>query len=423
MKKILNPLLKFVIENKILLLVFLCELFLRIYQIDQKNPFGYDQVDNAWAAKNLIVNHEFPLVGMVAKGNSGIFIGPFYYYFVALFYWLYNLNPLALGAVAATTSVFNFWTIYIVIKKIFNQRVALIAVILNTFLMSAILFDRVQWPVNFIPGVSLLILYFLYRISSFGDVKKIIPLAVIVGLSFSLHFTSIFFPIIILLSLPFFPRSRGAIKYALLSLPLFLIWLIPNIIYQLGHGSANSSFTSYIATYYHGFHLRRALQLAGDGLIQFDHFAVWNQFLSFKFFAIPLFFLLYLYRSISRKKIVFCYLILLWFIIPWFSFATYSGEISDYYFSINRFIVLFIISYFIYRIWDIRSVLPKILVIIFFGYLIIENFGKFISYKTDSSLMKKEEAVLRKIRIGEEIKFQQGVPEAYIYYYLKKTGK
>ena len=54
--------------------------------MDQKNPFGYDQVDNAWAAKNIIINHWYPLVGMVAKANSGIYIGPVYYYLIAVFY-------------------------------------------------------------------------------------------------------------------------------------------------------------------------------------------------------------------------------------------------------------------------------------------------------------------------------------------------
>jgi 4-amino-4-deoxy-L-arabinose transferase-like glycosyltransferase len=404
----------------LILLVFLCELFLRAYQIDQKNPFGYDQVNNAWAAKNLIINHEFPLVGMAAKGNSGIFIGPFYYYLVALFYWLYDLNPFASGIIAVFTSIFTFWTIYFVTKKLFNVRVALIAIILNTFLMSGISFDRIQWPVNFIPGISLLIFYFLYRITANRDVKKIIPLAIILGLSFSVHFTSIFFPVIIFLSLPLFPRSKEMLKYTLLSLPFFLVYLIPNAIYQLGDKSANSNFVSYLNTYYHGFHLRRVLQLAGDGLIQFNSYAIWDKLTSFKFIAVPLFFLLFLYKSIDRRKLVFCYLISLWFMVPWLIFATYRGEISDYYFSINRFVALFIISYFIYRIWNIKNILPKILVIILFAYLIVVNFGKFISYKDNASLVKKEEEVLKKIKIGEEIKFQQGVPESYIYYYLKR---
>ncbi len=41
----------------ILVLIFLFHLFLRFYQLESKNPFGYDQVNYAWAAKNSIVDH------------------------------------------------------------------------------------------------------------------------------------------------------------------------------------------------------------------------------------------------------------------------------------------------------------------------------------------------------------------------------
>ena len=87
MKKI-KKYLKLLKNNKIILVIsaiFLLNLFTRTYQLDIKNPFGYDQVDNAWAAMNIIVNHKFPLVGMVAKANSGVYVGPLYYYIVSFF--------------------------------------------------------------------------------------------------------------------------------------------------------------------------------------------------------------------------------------------------------------------------------------------------------------------------------------------------
>ena len=54
---------KLLLKNKFLIIVFvifLFELFLRTYQLDLKNPFGYDQVDNAWVAKNLIEEGKLP---------------------------------------------------------------------------------------------------------------------------------------------------------------------------------------------------------------------------------------------------------------------------------------------------------------------------------------------------------------------------
>ena len=406
----------------IVLVIFLFELFLRFYQIDQKNPFGYDQVDNAWAAKNIIVNHWYPLVGMVAKGNSGIYIGPVYYYLISLVYWITNLNPIASGIFAGLTSIFTFWVIYYVTKKLFFKEAAIIAVFINTFIFPAIVFDRVQWPVNFIPSISFLIFYVLYRITQ-GDVKKIIVLALLVGFSFSIHFTAIFFPIIILLALPFFPRTRETLKYILISIPLFLVWLFPNIIYQLQQKSSDANFISYFRNYYHGFHLTRVMQLTGDALIQFNAYSFYDKITPLKVFALPVFLLLYLYKSLEKKKLVFCYLLLLWFIVPWFIFAVYSGEISDYYFSINRFLALLVVSYFFARLWTIKNIIPKIAVLIILAYIGITNFLNYLPYK-DTGLADREKTVMQAIDNGKRIEFQQGVPESYLYYYfMRQRGK
>lgn len=425
MKKNLSKLLKLVKKNKaitLVLVIFFFEIFLRFYQIDQKNPFGYDQVDNAWAAQNIIVHHHFPLVGMVAKGNSGIFLGPFYYYLISIAYWVTNLNPIASGIFAGLTSIFTFWVLFYTVRKLFSLDIALIAVFINTFILPAIIFDRVQWNVNFMPSISLLIFYFLYRVVT-SDGRKIIPLALILGFSFSIHFTAIFFLIMILLTLPFFPKNKKTLKYILLSVPLFLIFLVPNVISQLQQKSSGWGVISYIQAYYHGFHLRRVMQLTGDGLIQFNPYLFFDRLTQLKFVALPLFFIIFLYKSVSREKLIFCYLVLLWFIIPWLVFSTYSGEISDYYFSINRFIALFVISYFIFKIWSINNVLSKILVISFLAYLAISNFNNFLSYR-DNGIAQREKVVLNKIKNEEKIIFQWGVPESYLYYYfMRQQGK
>lgn len=398
--------------------IFLFELFLRFYDLNGKSPFGYDQVDNAWAAKNIVVNHWFPMVGMVAKGNSGIYIGPFYYYLISIVYWITNLNPIASGIFAGLTSIFTFWVIFYVAKKLFSIEVAIIAVFVNTFIIPAIIFDRVQWPVNLIPGISLLIFYVLYKIT-LGDVKKIILLALLVGFSFSVHFTSIFYPIIIILTLPFFPRNKETLKYILFALPLFLIWLVPNIIYQLQQKSSGSNFTSYFYNNFHGFHLKRVVQLAGDGIIQFNPYLFADKLTQLKFIAFPLFFVIYLYKSFSKEKLIFCYLILLWFLVPWLVFATYSGEITDYYFSFNRFLALMIIAYFFARVWMIKNIIPKAVVIAVLFFIAITNVIAYLPYK-DAGLSGREKKVLNTIRNGGKIQFQQGVPESYLYYYLMR---
>ncbi len=411
-----------ILKNKFLffaLIIFIFAFFLRAYQMDIKNPFGYDQVDNAWAAKNLIVNHKLPLVGMVAKADSGVYIGPAYYYLVAFFYWVFNLNPFASQILSLLSGIFNLLVIYFVVREISNKKVALIAVIINAFNFYAIIFDRIQWPVQLLPAVSFLSFLFLYKVV-LGNPKYLIPLAITVGVAFNLHFTAIFLLLIILLSLPIFPKTKETTKYILISLPLFLAWLIPNFLYMLVNKSSNAAAGSYFSSYYHGFHLRRMLQLSGDAFIQFDQYIFFNFLKPLKFIIFPLFIFVYLYKSLSLNNKKFIYLLVLWFIVPWIVFTTYSGEISDYYFSVNKFIVLFILSYIIYLCWNVRFFLVKLLVaVLLTGYSLI-GITTILQYKDPGSFLIHEQNALQKVNMGERIEFAVGVPESYLYYYYMR---
>ncbi len=187
-------------ELIIFLILFFVHLFLQFYQIETKNPFGWDQVDNAWAAQRIIENHEYPLAGMQAKLNSGIFIGPLYYYLAAFFYFLTYLDPIASGILAGVTSIFTFFVIYFITSKLFSKKIALIAVFIYTVSFYSILFDKTQWPVNFITSLSLIIFYSLFNVLN-GKIKYLLLLALALGFSFHIHFTSIFYIMIVLFSL------------------------------------------------------------------------------------------------------------------------------------------------------------------------------------------------------------------------------
>ena len=119
-----------------------------------------------------------------------------YYYFISFFYWIFNLNPVASQVVGVISNLFNFIVIAFVFRKLFSKEVAVIGLILNTFNFHVMIFESVQWPVQLLPGVSLIIFYLLYKVIT-GDIKKLLLLAVSVGVAFNLHFTAIFFPIII----------------------------------------------------------------------------------------------------------------------------------------------------------------------------------------------------------------------------------
>lgn len=407
--------------RKYLLVFAIFTLFfsLRAYGMDNKYVFGWDQVDNAWAAQGIIVNHEFPLVGMVAKQNTGFFIGPIYYYLVAFFYWITNLDPVASHYIALVSSVFTFFAIFYIGKKLFTFKVALFACFINVVAAAGFAFDAVQWPVSLLPGISLIIFYFLYKLLN-GEEKYIFFLAIIVGLAFHIHFTAIFFPIIIMLCLPFFPRTRKMVYYFLLSIPLFLIWFVPNLIYQLQNSSQLSNMSNYLNTYYHGLHLRRFIQLTGDGLIQFNPFLSFEILKPAKILIIPIFLLIFLKEKFSRTRTTMSYMILMFFLVPWLIFSTYRGEISDYYFSINRFIALLIISYLLLKLLSFKNLIVKVAVLIFIAYYSYFNLNITLSYNDEGGLRQRFDKVIPYVESGQKVEFQEGIPESYIYYYLMR---
>ena len=399
-------------------------MLLRFYDLDTRTPFGFDQVNNAWAAKNIIVNHEFPILGFQAKVNSGIYIGPYYYYLIAIVYFLTNLNPIASGVIAGITSIFTFFTLFYISKKLFFVNAALIAVFLNSVSFFAINFDRVQGAVNFIPSIALTIFFSLYKIIT-GNPKFILLLAFAFGFSLHIHVTAIYFPIIILLCLPFFPRTKEMLKYIFLSIPIFLFFLFPMVIAFLQNAGHASDAINYGNTYFHGFHLKRVMQLTNDAFIQFEPYFNYSNIIKYlKFILIPLFILMYLYKNISKDKLLFCYLVLLWFMIPWLVLSAYSGEISDYYYSANRFIALLIIAYLVSKTFQFRNIATKVTIISLLIFYMAFNLQKFFLSRVVDNLKDKADSVQRAIKEEREVGFYEGAPEPYLYYYyMRKKGK
>lgn len=403
----------------LLFVIFLVHIFFRFYGLENNSPFGWDQVDNAWAAKNIIVEHRLPLVGMVAKQNTGFYIGPIYYYFVAFFYWLFSLDPIASVFIAGVSSVISFFVLFFVVRKIFSEPIGLVAVFIHTVSFFVITSDRVQWPINLVAPTSLIIFYLLYKII-LGNIRYIFFLAIALGFSLHLNFTSIFFLIITLCALPLFPWGKKLLLYSVLSAPLFIVWLIPNFLYDLmSKGAPTRNMLGYVDTYYHGVHLRRILQLAPDAFIEFNSIVQFRIVEIIKYAIVPIFVSFYFIKNKNKKTFTISYLIALFFLIPWFIFSVYKGEISNYYFSLTRPFALIIFAYFSVKIFSQKSILPKIAITFFWLYFSIINIQKFF-VPVYRPLAYYKEKVQSEIKQGREIEFSQSLPESYIYYFYTR---
>ena len=416
-KKKINYFIEKFFTNRTYFVLF-CILFVvlivtRFIMPETKSGFGYDQVDNAWAAKDILIDGKLPLVGMQAKGNTGFYIGPYYYYFLAPFYFVTAMDPIASPIAALVVAIFTFFVVYFVTKSMFGEKAALIAIFINTFSSYILILDRVQWPVDFIVPISFLVLFSLYQILN-NKPKYLILLAASVGFSLHIHFTSVFYGLLILLALPFFPRTKKLLKPLAISIPIFIFFVFPIILnYILTKQAATA--TTYLGSTFHGFHLRRVAQLMKDAVIEFNSILTipYAHFVSFA--SIPIAVYLFLKGKIERKNVLFLYLSLIWIVVPWFAFSTYSGELTNYYFAITRPIAILIFSYIILRLINTKKIYVYCLLGIVGIYYIYINTIIFIDQGPQSLSMHKK-IVKDKMAKGEKVEFVQGDPQSYLYY-------
>lgn len=411
-------------HNKEIVLIFLFVSFaiLRLYQLEERLGFSHDQLDNAWAVKKILLDHEYPLLGMVAKGNSGFHIGPFYYYLISPFYAFFGLDPISAGYIAFFTSAITFFAIFFVLKKILSYQIALIAVFIFTFSAFIIDADKTQWPVNFLVPISLGVFYSLYKIIQ-GHPKYLIFLAVLLGFSVSIHFTSIFFFIFTILAFPFFPKTKKTFYMILLSFPLFFIWLIPLIRAEIiSNNSESSNLTTYIDTYYHGIHLRRFIQITHDAFIEFYLITKIKIIDIAGFLLLPLFWLLLFKKRAKKESLIIIYLCFIWILVPWIVFSTYKGEISNYYFYTTRPIALIVFSFLIYTVYSMKMLTVRVLVIaglVIFGY---SNTRSFIDSSKYGHLPGAKAKLIQDLNANKIIENDPWNLEYYLYS-LYKNGK
>jgi 4-amino-4-deoxy-L-arabinose transferase-like glycosyltransferase len=115
-----------------IVLIILAGVFLRLYRISDFYMFLADQGRDAVIVRRIILLQKFPLIGPPSSLGEE-FLGPFYYYVVAPFLWLFQSNPVGLAVGVALLSITASIGIYFIVKKIVSREVALIlSIIIST---------------------------------------------------------------------------------------------------------------------------------------------------------------------------------------------------------------------------------------------------------------------------------------------------
>lgn len=218
-----------------IILLVLITFLLRLYKLEELFYFTYDESIPAFVSRRLILWHHIPLIGGATP--FGFHLGPYFYWFYSAMLFFGNLNPIAWGIAASLISSVTTFLIYIVAKEFANKKIAIISATLWTFSYLSNIYDRHLWALFWGPLLSLLVLFFLNKITK-GFHKFIIPLGFVLALGIHADPSNLIFVGLAIVTWIIYrlPLNTKTI-IGLLITPLLLI---PLIIFDLRHDFANT---------------------------------------------------------------------------------------------------------------------------------------------------------------------------------------
>lgn len=330
----------------IILAILAVAAFLRFYRISEYMTFLGDEGRDALVIKDLLVNHHLPFIGPPTSiGN--IYLGPLYYYMMALPMSIWWLNPVSAACLDALLGVLTVWLIYLLTKRWFGFYPAVIAAWLYTISPVTIIYSRSSWNPNPAPFFALLTILGLYKLNQSGNFRWLILSGGALAFAAQMHYLAlILIPIVIVLWVHEILYRRyqkkeiqNLVSGTLLGLVIFLILMSPLVIFDLRHNFMNfkaiSLFFSNRETTVNvnPFNsLDRALPIYMHNLVgrYVSGDMLWSNWLVSILVLIPL--LVGVYKRFKKQIVVWPLLALgIWLMMGILGLALYKQTIYDHY--------------------------------------------------------------------------------------------
>lgn len=392
-------------------------MYLRFYRIESIQEFGWDQARDAWKTRDIVMGKT--ILNGPRTGIGHMELGPLWYYLLAPFYYFMKLDPMAANYLNFVVNIFNFISIFWVMEKIFDKKTALFVILFYATNSYLIQINRVAWNVSPVPGVAILIFYSIYKVVYEKNYKWIFLVSFLTGLFFHLHFSFVFLPLIILLSFVLVKDKIKTILYSLASAPLFFIWFIPTLLYEIQSKNSNiNSFLNFGKDYLiKEFHLRFFIYRLYDSFIQFETVLTLPKINRYLVLIVPAIYLFFLIFEKDKKKKIFGYLMMLWFVVPSFIYSFYGGTTSEYYMLMTSVFVIYIIWYFFTKIINFKlKSLIFLLILISVSFIYLQTKGQWVKKEKNNSLKYQKLFVRERIKENNKINFNEGDIKSYLWH-------
>ncbi|MEK7110049.1 MAG: glycosyltransferase family 39 protein, partial [Patescibacteria group bacterium] len=417
----------------VLIGVLLVGVFLRFYRLEGFVTFLGDQGRDAIIVKRIITLEHFPAIGPPTSIGQ-VYLGPFYYYFIAPWLLFFNYQPVGLAFGVALFSVIGLLINYMVVKELFNKKIALISTIFLTFSSVMIDFSRFSWNPNLLPLFTLLTVYFVIKSLKTNKWYYFALSGAFISFSIQLHYLALFLipPIVMLftneLIVGFKQSNNETMKqlknYLLMSFS-FIFFTSPLIIFDLRHQFLNSKL--FLALFKSsGSTLSTKFNSLFDSFYFLNLYSLNINLNKFLVYLLLLFFLLAFVTLIKRSSNFKTFL--LFFLLTMLGMSFYNGPKHPHYFGVLYPFYYIIISYFL--VFPKGSSWEKYLTIFFVIGFIFLNFQKYPYFKHPSN---NQISLAQNIaqKISDNVKKEKftvtALPEKYsdatYRYFLETWGK
>ena len=319
----------------ILLGVLLLFILTRFYNLDHRMVFGWDQEQFSIKIREMIVHHNFTLLGQRVNNDAGFFLAPYLTYLLVPFYVIFKLSPYSLYFFVIIANILFFGASYFIIKKVFSQKHALWFLIFWTVNFMAQTYDSIPWDPLLIPLGVITTLYCLHLVyKNNTSWKAWMILGITAGFFSHMHFQFILilFGIMVFI-LQMMRKNMVKIKNIFISLFGFLITLTPLFLFDIRNNFLNSRlFFNYFVNNSSGTPIEySAWMTVFQTFVRPYTFIKSPTVMIFFYVVILLCLLVLVFRKNNFFHMLYISFLTVWLTFP-FVFALYGKFPSEYYF-------------------------------------------------------------------------------------------
>lgn len=217
-----------------IVLIIILSAVLRFGTLSKLMVFTPDEEYFLYLAQTLIKHFHIIWIGVSALGFD-FYMGPGWVYFIYPFVALAKGDPLVLGIIASSVGVVTCGFVYWFGKKLFNQKVGIIASLIYAASALMVYYDQQPYPTG-VPLLSLALGYSLFMASK--NKNWWIVFAFLYGIVFHIHLSLILIAFVALYWVITHKKSID-IKTFTLSIVAFLIAISPLLVFDYYHKGSN----------------------------------------------------------------------------------------------------------------------------------------------------------------------------------------